>query len=140
MMEEKTGRLPSPPQTNQKFICVWNNSYRIHSGCWQKTLGISKKASQSPQNETGQKIRIKKETKDFRTRTCAIGEGVCEGGNVSTHSETFSQAVWEELWNLRGEGAGKAKWREFPTETVPDSTPQARSGLHAHSSERRLSA
>lgn len=71
---------------------MWNNSYRIHSGCWQKTLGISKKASQSPQNETGQKIRIKKETKDFRTRTCAIGEGVCEGGNVSTHSETFSQA------------------------------------------------
>ena len=55
---------------------MWNNSYRIHSGCWQKTLGISKKASQSPQNETGQKIRIKKETKDFRTRTCAMGKGV----------------------------------------------------------------
>ena len=55
---------------------MWNNSYRTHSGCWQKTLGISKKASQSPQNETGQKIRIKKETKDFRTRTCAMGKGV----------------------------------------------------------------
>ena len=45
---------------------------------------IFKKASQSPQSDVGQKIKIKKETKDLGTETCAPG-GSREGGNISTH-------------------------------------------------------
>jgi len=36
------------------------------------------------------KIKMKKETMDFRMRTCTLG-GSQEGGKVFTHSETLSQ-------------------------------------------------
>ena len=42
------------------------------------------------------------------------GEGSFEGGNVSTHSEAFSQAESGRSFGP-STGAGEAKWREVPT-------------------------
>ena len=30
-------RSPSSPQIHQKYIYMWNNSYRKTTECWQKT-------------------------------------------------------------------------------------------------------
>ena len=38
----KTWRSPSPPKIHQKYIYMWNNSYRTHTECWQKTSDFPK--------------------------------------------------------------------------------------------------
>ena len=81
----KTGRSPSSPQIYQKTFCMWNTPTepRLNVGRWPQT---SKKASHSPQNEVGQKIKIKRETKNLRGVSAPWG-GSCEGGKVSAHSQ-----------------------------------------------------
>ena len=36
------GRLPPSLQIHQKFISIWNNSYRTSSESWQKTPDFQK--------------------------------------------------------------------------------------------------
>ena len=38
----KTWRSPSSPQIHQKYIYMWNNSYRTPTECWQKTSDFPK--------------------------------------------------------------------------------------------------
>ena len=38
----KKWRSPSSPQTHQKYIYMWNNSYRTPAECWQKTSDFPK--------------------------------------------------------------------------------------------------
>ena len=38
----KTWRSPSSPQIHQKYINMWNNSYRTPTRCWQKTSDFPK--------------------------------------------------------------------------------------------------
>ena len=79
----KTWRSPSSPQIHQKYIYMWNNSYRTPTECWQKTSGFPK----------GKKLptylgRAKEERKNRHKRTGtgpALLQGSCEGGKVSTH-------------------------------------------------------
>ena len=40
--KSKTWRSPSSPQTHQKYIYMWNNSYRTPTECWQKTSDFPK--------------------------------------------------------------------------------------------------
>ena len=35
-------RSPSSPQIHQKYIYMWNNSYRTSTECWQKTSDFPK--------------------------------------------------------------------------------------------------
>ena len=35
-------RSPSSPQIHQKYIYMWNNSYRTPTECWQKTSVLPK--------------------------------------------------------------------------------------------------
>ena len=35
-------RSPSSPQIHQKYIYMWNNSYRTPTECWQKTSDFPK--------------------------------------------------------------------------------------------------
>ena len=83
--KSKTGRSPSPLQIYQKKFCMWNTptEHLLNVGRWPQT---SKKVSHSPQNEVGQKIKIKKETKNLRGGSASWG-GSCEGGKVSVHSQ-----------------------------------------------------
>ena len=63
----------------------------------------SKKASQSPQNEAGQKTKIKKRQRILGQGPAPQGRS-CEGEKVSTLSGTLSWVGGrEELQNLRGE-------------------------------------
>ena len=83
----KMGRSPSSPQIHQKYIGMWNNSYQTPSEHWQKTPDFQKGKPQSSQNEIGQKIRIKKETKGFQTGICVPGKESGEGEKASAHLE-----------------------------------------------------
>ena len=38
----KMRRLPSSPQIHQKYIYMWNSSYRTPTECWQKTSDLPK--------------------------------------------------------------------------------------------------
>ena len=38
----KTWRSPYSPQIHQKYIYMWNNSYRTPTECWQKTSDFPK--------------------------------------------------------------------------------------------------
>ena len=40
--KSKTWRSPSSPQIHQKYIYMWNNSYRTHTERWQKTSDLPK--------------------------------------------------------------------------------------------------
>ena len=79
----KTWRSPSSPQTHQKYIYMWNNSYRAPTERWQKTSDFPK----------GKKLLTylgrTKEKRKYRDKGIGMGpapvRGSCEGGKVSTH-------------------------------------------------------
>ena len=79
----KTWRSPSSPQIYQKYIYMWNNSYRTPTERWQKTADFPK----------GKKIPMylgkAKEKRKNRDKRIGMGPGPlggsCEGGKVSTH-------------------------------------------------------
>ena len=83
MWRSKTWRSPSSPQIQQKFIYMWNNSYRKPTECWQKTSDFPK----------GKKIPtyLGRAIEKRKNRDKRIGNGLaplggsCEGGKVSTH-------------------------------------------------------
>ena len=54
-------RLPSSPQIHQKYIYMWNNSYRTPTERWQKTSDIPKGKKCTWE---GQKKKEKAETKE----------------------------------------------------------------------------
>ena len=41
----KTWRSSSSPQIHQKYFCMWNNSYRTPTKCWQKTSCFQKETN-----------------------------------------------------------------------------------------------
>ena len=79
----KTWRSPSSPKTYQKYIYIWNNSYRAPTEGWQKTSALQK----------GKKLPIylgrAKENRKNRDKRIGMGPALlgrsCEGGEVSTH-------------------------------------------------------
>lgn len=95
---------------------------------------IYRKASQSPRNEVGQKIKDKKGDKEFGMGACILGteswrrKGFCILGKPLT-----SKVRWGELQNLRGKhsetDAPKAKWRNFITEIARGSHACGKQGL-----------
>ena len=67
MVERKTWRSPSSPQIHQKYIYMWNSSYRTPTECWQKTSDFPK----------GKKIPTKlgREKEKRKNRDKRIGMG-----------------------------------------------------------------
>lgn len=124
---------PSSPQ-NQKYISVeqfLQNTFRNNS----TLLQTSKKASQSPQNEVGQKI--KKRDKGFRNRDLHPRERDMKQ-EVSLHTQKLPhrQGWAGELQDLRGELSSN-RCSEGETEnslqrSLLTSTSQQRNSLHTH--------
>ena len=75
-------RSTLPQQIHQKYIYMWNNSYRTPTECWQKTSDFPK-ARNSPRTWVGQKKKQKR-VKRIGMGPTPLG-GSCEGGKVSTH-------------------------------------------------------
>ena len=79
----KTWRSPSSPQIHQKYIYMWNNSYRTPTEQWQKTSDFPK-GKKFPTYLGRAKEKRKNWDKRIRTGPAPL-EGSCEGGKVSTH-------------------------------------------------------
>ena len=76
-------RSPSSPHIHQKYIYMWNNSYRVPTERWQKTSDLPK-GKKLPTYWVGQKKKRKNRDKRIGTGPAPRG-GSCEGGKVSTH-------------------------------------------------------
>ena len=93
----KTWRSPSSPQIHQKYIYMWNNSYRTPTERWQKTSDFPK-ATNSPCTWVGQKKKGKTETKEYR-RDLHLWEGAVK-------EEKFPHTRKPHHWWKRGWGWG----------------------------------
>ena len=99
-------RSPSSPQIHQKYIYMWNNSYRTPTERWQKTSDFPKEK---------RKIRDKRIGKG----PTPLG-GSCEGGKAFIHQEAPSLAetmVGGKLWSHGGEHSNRGaegKVERFP--------------------------
>ena len=72
-----------PPQINQKYIYMWNNSYRTPPECWHKTSDLPK-GKKLPSYLGRAKEKGNNRDKRTGTERAPVG-GSCEGEKVSTH-------------------------------------------------------
>ena len=77
-------RSPSSPQIHQKYIYMWNDSYRTPTERWQKTSDLPK-GKKLPTYLGRAKGKRKNRDKRIGTGPAPVG-GSCEGGKVSTHT------------------------------------------------------
>ena len=68
----KTWRSPSSPQIHQKYIYMWNNSYRTPTECYQKTSDFPK-GKKLPTYLGRAKEKRKKQRQKNRDKTCTLG-------------------------------------------------------------------
>ena len=76
-------RSPSSPQIHQKYMYMWNNSYRTPTEPWQKTSDFPK-GKKFPTYIGRAKEKRKNRDKRIGTVPAPLG-GSCEGGKVSMH-------------------------------------------------------
>ena len=81
--KSKTRRSPSFPQIHQKYIYMWNSSYRIPTERWQKTSDLPK-GKKIPTYLGRAKEKRNNRDKRIGTGPAPVG-GSREGGKVSTH-------------------------------------------------------
>ena len=118
----KTWKSPSSPQIHQKYIYMWNSSYRTPVECWQKTSDFPK-GKKLPTYLGRAKEKRKNRDKRIGTGPAPLG-GSCEGGKVSTHQEAPSlvemRGGWGESFGATEEstatGVERAKQRDSHTE------------------------
>ena len=65
-------RSPSFPQIHQKYIYMWNNSYRTPTECWQKISDFPKGKKHSTYLGRAKEKRKKRRQKN-RDGTCTSG-------------------------------------------------------------------
>ena len=80
--KNKMWRSPSSPQIHQKYIYMWNNSYRTTTERWQKTSDFPK--GKLPIYLGRAKGKRKNRDKRIGTGPDTWG-GSCEGGNDATY-------------------------------------------------------
>ena len=81
--KSKTWRSPSSLKIHQKYIYMWNSSYRTTTERWQKTSDLPK-SKKLPTYLGRAKEKRKYTDKRLGTGPAPVG-GSCEGGKVSTH-------------------------------------------------------
>ena len=83
LQKSKKWRSPSSPQIHQKYIYIWNNSYRTPTERWQKNSGLQK-GKKLPTYLGRAKEKRKNRDKRRGMGPAPVG-GSCEGGKVSRH-------------------------------------------------------
>ena len=81
--KSKMWRSLSSTQIHQKYIYMWNNSYRTPTERWHKTSDLPK-GKKLPTHLGRAKEKRKNRDKRIGTGPAPVG-GSCEGGKVSTH-------------------------------------------------------
>ena len=119
-----------------KFIknpsaCGTTPTEHLLNGRWPQT---STKASQYPQNEVGQRIKIKRETKDIKMVTCTSGRESWWRKSFHTLGNPLTGAVRESFGTVEGSTATSAAIGTLKAngENSPQRLDQQKSGSHAH--------
>ena len=93
MAEEWDVEINFPQQIYQKYICMWNNSYRTPTECWQKT----------PDFQKGKLISTQwSRAKEIRNEIQRNQDGTCTPGRELWRRKIF--------WHLEN-----PSWRRFRT-------------------------
>ena len=124
MAEEYDGEItfsPTNTSKDQSACGTTSTEYLLNAGGWPQ---MPRKANQSLWNEVGQKIKMKRKTKDLGTET-HLGEGVVKEKFPHNRKPSHRQDQWGVLESQRA-----SKLENF-TEIIPNSNYQPRSGSHA---------
>ena len=87
--KSKTWRSPSSPQIHQKYIYMWNNSYRTPTERWQKTSDFLK-GKKLPTYLGRAKQKRKKQRQKNRDGTCATGRELWRRKSFHTLGSPFT--------------------------------------------------
>ena len=119
----ETWRSPSSPQIHQKYIYMWNNSYRTPTECWQKTSDFPK-GKKLPTYLGRAKEKRKNRDKRIGTAPAPLG-GNCKGGKVSTPKEAPSLVETgvagreaSEPWRRAKQQGSRGQSGEIPAQRI----------------------
>ena len=119
---EKTWRSPSSPQIHQKYIYMWNSSYRTPTECWQKTSDFPK--GKKLATYLGRAKEKNKQRQKNRDGTCTSGRELWRRKGFHTLGSPFTGGDGE----ARGEASEprrraqqqgcRGQSREIPTQRI----------------------
>ena len=134
----KTWRSPSSPQIHQKYIYMWNNSYRTPTECWQKTSDLPK-GKKIPTYLGRAKEKRKKQTQKNRDGTCTSRRELWRRKSFHTLGSPFTGGAggwaggsFRAMEESAATGVQRAKWSNFHTEDLCQSALTSLRGLSAY--------
>ena len=112
-------RSPSSPQIHQKYVYMWNNSYRTPAECWQRTSDFPK----------GKKIatylcraKEKRKRQKNRDRTCTSGRELWRRKSFHTLGSPFTGrdggVGGGEAWRRAQQQGSRGQSGEIPTQRI----------------------
>ena len=133
----KTWRSPSPSQIHQKYIYVWNNSYRTPTECWKKTSHFPKG------KELPMYLGRTKEKRKNRDKRIGMGPALLGGSCEEEKLPHTRKPLHWRRWAVAGRSFGateestatgvqRAKRRDSHTEDWCQPTLTRPRGLSAH--------
>ena len=130
-------RSPSSPQICQKYIYMWNSSYRTPTEHWQKTSDFPK-GKKLPTDLGRAKEKRKKQRQNNRDRTCTSGRELWRRKSFHTLGSPFTGrdfgGAGGKLQSHRGERSNRGaegKAERFPHRGSLPALTRLR-GLSAH--------
>ena len=83
----KTWRSPSSPQIHQKYIYMWNKSYRTPTECWQKTSDFPKDALRRPTQRGRAKSKAEPQELCKQRRERKISPSSLRSSGLNLHNQ-----------------------------------------------------
>ena len=105
----KTWRSPSSPQIHQKYIYVWNSSYRTPTECGQKTSDFPKDAPRWPTRRGGANPKLNPRScanKDEKGKSLPAASGAAIKSPQSTWCTLHLWNTWIDKESSRTWGGG----------------------------------
>ena len=122
MWRSKMWRSPSFTQIHQKYIYMWNNSYRTPTERWQKTSDFPK-GKKLPTYQGREKEKRKKQSQKNRDGICTSGRELLRRKSFHTLGCPFTGrdggsagGNFGAMEDSTATGVQMAKWRDSRTE------------------------
>ena len=117
-------RSPSSPQIHQKYVYMWNNSYRTPTERWQKTSDLPK-GKKLPHEPVYGKRKKEKQRQKNRDGTCTSGRELRRRKGFHTLGSPFAggDCGWQrgealEPWRRAQPQGCRGQSREIPARRI----------------------
>ena len=87
------------PKIHQKYIYMWNNSYRTPTECWQKTSDFPKDALRRPTHRGGAKSKAEPQELCEQRREREISPSTLRSSRLNLHSQRDVPCICEMTTN-----------------------------------------